>query len=402
MGIHYRAGAAFVLLLLAALGCNLTSGGATSGTGQQPAIVTATPPLAVVPTTGAGDLGILPTEAAPTSTPLVLPTAIPATLAASEPTSPVPTEVAALACNQACYGHDQVMVAFKSGQGGVFGAPGHRIAVQAINRLETGPYDPVGNRWGIALLRVQADLPNTLPGQNVTIIAFGEASVTDVGGSTPMQAITITTGSSGPACQSAPEAGVLLQNDTGEVASLNVNGVDLLVGSTVLIQAQPQRDMVLAVLEGQVDATALGQRVSAITGSQLRVPLDAALRPIQVPRLESLDLSRLQTRPITPLLEALPLRVTLPSPLQRIDVQIAPLVPRLRDNRPGLLRATATPTPTPTATSTPTPALGQRVLATPLVRVLPTATSTPILIRPLVTLNPNLRVLPTVTPIAVK
>jgi hypothetical protein len=38
------------------------------------------------------------------------------------------------------------------------------------------------NTWGIALMKVQANIPDTIPGQNVTLLAFGDVLLEDATG----------------------------------------------------------------------------------------------------------------------------------------------------------------------------------------------------------------------------
>jgi len=46
--------------------------------------------------------------------------------------------------------------------------------------------------WGIALLRVQANLPDTAPGQNVTVLMFGDAEIIDASqGTTDLAATNV-------------------------------------------------------------------------------------------------------------------------------------------------------------------------------------------------------------------
>lgn len=396
-----------VIMVLAALACNLSG---SSAPPPETATATSTP---IVITPGA-PLAVLPTA---TNTPVVLPSQPPTAIpTAVLPPTAIPTAIlpptvtdAPVACdavitqaieqvddicagtgrNEACYGHDRVTAAFRAPASGPFNAPGNRVALEALTRLETSPFDPVGNLWGIALLKVQADLPDTLPGQAITVIAYGNTTIEDAGGAAPMQAVYITTGLGGPGCETVPESGVLIQNDAEAVASLTVNGVELAIGSTVLVQARPNEEMTLAVLEGQVDAIALGQRTVAAAGSQIRVRLGGVnrLQPMQPPLLEMLDMNHLQRQPMTPLLDVLPERIALPQPLTNLDLQLPPLiVTRLpRDStRPPLLSGTrpflpVTPTPTvtlPLVTLQPEINLpGPMIISTPV--RMPTSTPTP-------------------------
>ncbi|MBZ0275295.1 MAG: hypothetical protein K8I60_04085, partial [Anaerolineae bacterium] len=80
--------------------------------------------------------------------------------------------------NQACYGH-QMLVA--EAQPDVtdfaFDTPGDKTPVSTIQSLHLRPYSEPDAVWGVALMRLQANLPDTLPGQNVTVLLFGDVSL---------------------------------------------------------------------------------------------------------------------------------------------------------------------------------------------------------------------------------
>lgn len=333
-----RVGIVITVLMVATLACNLSEQAPPPDVSVTPLVLPSVTPEPPSIAESTADLTLTPTP-----TTFSLPTI---TLA---PTTAVPPTAGGLACdvviqhainridevcaatgrNQACYGHNQVIASLHPGASGSFQSPSDLIDLVDLARLDTGPYNPDGDQWGIALLRVQADLPDTLPGQAVTFIAYGSTTIEDAGGPMPMQAVYINTGLGDPTCASAPEAGVLIQNDSGAIANLTVNGVGLAVGSTVLVQAQPNREMILSVLEGQVDALALGQRAIAAAGAEIRVQLGAGLRllePSLPPRLAALDTDRLQAQSLAPLLQALPQHITIPQPLRDLNLNLPPLI----------------------------------------------------------------------------
>ncbi|MEQ8677730.1 MAG: discoidin domain-containing protein [Aggregatilineales bacterium] len=148
--------------------------------------------------------------------------------------------------NQACYGNILINA---TGEGGTtlenFGTSGDVVDVTAIQTLQTAPLDVENQTWGVAVMALQANLPDTLPGQNVTIILFGdvllenddtaEAISADDGFSAPMQAFRFSAGLGQPACTEAPRDGVLVQAPSQTTVNLRVNGVDVEVGSTALL-----------------------------------------------------------------------------------------------------------------------------------------------------------------------
>ncbi len=80
--------------------------------------------------------------------------------------------------NTACYGHNRVDALFWTPQPDtVFSRPADRVALIDLQRVATTPLDLDASEWGLALLHVQASLPETLPGQAVTMLLMGDASL---------------------------------------------------------------------------------------------------------------------------------------------------------------------------------------------------------------------------------
>src|SRR5258708_4164488 len=76
--------------------------------------------------------------------------------------------------NQVCYGNISIQAVPQSGVTDfTFAQPGQIVPVTSVQRLQLGVLNPDNNTWGVALFRIQADLPDTAPGQNVTLLAFG-------------------------------------------------------------------------------------------------------------------------------------------------------------------------------------------------------------------------------------
>jgi len=80
--------------------------------------------------------------------------------------------------NSACYGFQSVSATFAQPQpSGFFSRVGDTAGLTTLQTIRTAPLDLVRNRWGVALLNVQASLPNTLPGQTVTFLLLGDAEI---------------------------------------------------------------------------------------------------------------------------------------------------------------------------------------------------------------------------------
>jgi hypothetical protein len=80
--------------------------------------------------------------------------------------------------NQACYGNIDLSAVPQEGVTDfVFSQPGDLVDVTGVQTLTLAPLDEQGDTWGVALMRIQANLPDTLPGQNVTFLLFGDVEI---------------------------------------------------------------------------------------------------------------------------------------------------------------------------------------------------------------------------------
>lgn len=79
--------------------------------------------------------------------------------------------------NQACYGNPRVEV---QGTGDfTFDGVGDIVDVANLRSMSLSPFDDSTSEWGVSLFQIQANIPDTLPGQNVTMIAFGSTQVSN-------------------------------------------------------------------------------------------------------------------------------------------------------------------------------------------------------------------------------
>jgi hypothetical protein len=80
--------------------------------------------------------------------------------------------------NQACYGNLQLDAQFQPGFTNLsFSKPGERVDVASLKTLSSTQADPDSQLWGIALMKLQANIPDTLPGQSITLVVLGGSVV---------------------------------------------------------------------------------------------------------------------------------------------------------------------------------------------------------------------------------
>jgi len=191
--------------------------------------------------------------------------------------------------NQACYGNIALTATPREGVADFdFDRVGDIANVSDIRSIQLQGMDEDEGVWGVALLRLQANLPDTFPGQGVTFLLFGDASVEDVSeeGQNPMQAFILKTGLGDAPCEEAPSSGLIVQTPegAGQVA-VTVNGVDISMGSTILFRSQPNAEFTVSALEGGAVMVLDDVAYAVPAGSWLRTSIDEELNILEAPAL---------------------------------------------------------------------------------------------------------------------
>lgn len=217
--------------------------------------------------------------------------------------------------NQACYGNRLVDVELQDNVATLFTSAGDTTNLLDLQRITTAPLDETAQTWGIVILKAQANLPDTIPGQNVTFILFGDTSLDDA--SPEMQAVTFQTGIGQSSCADAPPNAMLLQSPEGQQVSISINGATLTLGSTLYLTATANGEMLVATLEGTGIVSAFGMARVIQPGAQTRMTLGGAngLEVTGQPsEPEPFDLPNIERSPLSllPELITLPEAITLP------------------------------------------------------------------------------------------
>lgn len=85
---------------------------------------------------------------------------------------------AGLERNSACYGFTRVDTTFSAAvPADFFTHPAERAALTVLESIQTTPLDVTAGQWGIAVMKAQANVPDTLPGQAVTFLLMGDTEV---------------------------------------------------------------------------------------------------------------------------------------------------------------------------------------------------------------------------------
>lgn len=287
----------------------------------------------------------------------------------------------ALDRNRVCYGNFQVDATFNADVPvNYFSQPADVAPIIDLATLQTAAYNLADGIWGVAIMNIQADLPNTLPGQAVTIILLGDTEIqnqvtpeqafipadpitvttiasasniranptttslalgsvpagtefaTDArsadgewlrvifddrpawlninlinsvdgldmlpslqaGQFTPMQAFTFNTGIGQSTCSSAPNS-LMIQGPENIDVTINANGADITIGSTIVLRTSADNRMQLLTVSGAatIDGFSVpaGFTVEAELNQEGRAISGAlsGFRPLSDEELEALD-----------------------------------------------------------------------------------------------------------------
>lgn len=160
---------------------------------------------------------------------------------------------AGLGRNALCYGFTDVLASFTGAPPDLrFSAPSDRADLKFMASVQTSPLDPTSGNWGIALMNVQANIPGTLPGQNVVFILMGDAQIEN------QVDPAIVPNTAEPVSASVTRAARLRTQPTAEA---NAAG-DLAAGARILIDVRSPAGQWIRVVDDEgaawIDAQAVG------------------------------------------------------------------------------------------------------------------------------------------------
>lgn len=156
--------------------------------------------------------------------------------------------------NRACYGNNNVKALFDDTFAGAFSNPGDKVPIKMVKWLSTLPLDVQTGTWGLSLLKLQANLPDTLPGQNVTFLVFGDTGLQNKSGD--MNAFYFSSGLGNPTCKGAPQDGIVVRSPDHMKITFSANGVQITIASTIIMHAEANKQMTIQLIEGKAEIKA--------------------------------------------------------------------------------------------------------------------------------------------------
>lgn len=147
--------------------------------------------------------------------------------------------------NGVCYGASTVLseTVVSPPPEGYFSNPGDQEPLPSFTQIQPAPLDPETEEFGVSLLNVQANVPNTVPGQSVLFMLMGDATLTNeiaIGDSTQtaFQAFYFLPGVGDSPCYEA-EPMLTIQTPGGISTTLVLNGVETEFSPGTLLTITP-------------------------------------------------------------------------------------------------------------------------------------------------------------------
>jgi len=308
--------------------------------------------------------------------------------------------------NSVCYGNFTIQSKLIPGSTNPFSQRGDIINIQDLQQLSASPLNISNHQWGIAIFKVMANLPRSLPGETITLMVFGNTTLDNQ--SPSLETFYFSSQLGEVTCDKVPFDGITINTPEGSGVLFKINGTELTLMGNASLKANQGGRMEVSLYSGSGKIVANGQEQDFGAGQSVGVELggDNGLQAISGPsapvQLSPAELqiactmygqycSAAEITPVNPeqaqatLQSELGTPATIPPTSSIVPSATLPMTPTLTPtltSTPTYTKTptrtlTGTPTRTPTTTFTRTPTLTSTRTPTPTFSRTPTPSYTP-------------------------
>ncbi len=173
--------------------------------------------------------------------------------------------------NKACYGNNTIKADLVAGATEKFIAQGDVVNVDIVRRISASPLKLESEEWGVAVLKIIANLPGSLPGETVTMLVFGNTTLDKDAGN--LESFFFSSELGQIVCEKVPDDGIMISVPDGDGVRFTVNGSELTLTGDASIKATKNGKMVVSLFEGSGLIVADGVEQIFTAGEQVEVPL---------------------------------------------------------------------------------------------------------------------------------
>jgi hypothetical protein len=189
--------------------------------------------------------------------------------------------------NQVCYGNNTLLAELIAGTASRFSQRGDMVSVADLRRLAASPLSLASEEWGIAVFKVMANLPRSLPGETITMIVFGNTTLENT--SNNLQTFFFSSTLGQIVCDQVPFDGLMITMPDGTGVSFVINGAELTLMGNASITATQNGSMEVSLYSGSATITSSGQTQIVTAGQSTSMNLGGdngttAISPPSVPQ----------------------------------------------------------------------------------------------------------------------
>ncbi len=173
--------------------------------------------------------------------------------------------------NNVCYGNTTIQAELVPGVNQRFSKRGDIISVNGLRRLSAAPLSPDNNEWGIAVFKVIANLPRSLPGETITMVVFGNTMLDNDSGNLELFYFSSELGQVN--CEKVPFDGLMITSPGGSGVRFNVNGSELTIMGDASLKAYKDGQMEVSLYKGSGRIVSNGQEQYFGAGQKVTVDL---------------------------------------------------------------------------------------------------------------------------------
>ena len=176
--------------------------------------------------------------------------------------------------NNACYGNTTIKADLAPASTQRFSERGDIVAVKELSRLTAAPLNLDTNEWGIAVFKLIANLPRSLPGETVTMVVFGNTTLDNASGnSDSLESFYFSSELGQIVCEKVPFDGLIINSPDGGGIYFKVNGTELTLTGTAGIKAIRNGEMEISVYKGSARIVSNGEEQYVGAGHKSSVVL---------------------------------------------------------------------------------------------------------------------------------
>ena len=176
--------------------------------------------------------------------------------------------------NTACYGNNTLRAELDPNANRRFSERGDRIPVDELRRLSASPLNLDNNEWGIAVFNVIANLPRSLPGETVTMVVFGNATLDNQSGQGEgLESFYFSSELGQIVCEKIPFDGLMVTSPDGSGVRFAINGSELTLMGNANIKAVRNGEMEVSVYKGSARIVSNGEEQYFGAGQQVSIQL---------------------------------------------------------------------------------------------------------------------------------